>query len=129
MQEEFQAGKIASWKAMCPGKLRTFKKRKMPYGMEAKECRGHSRQKTSEKNVRSKPEGKWSYLQYAGKIREPLEQGGDSIDRKSTRLNSSHHSISYAVFCLKKKKKRKLVRSRLIKKKKDVGKYNCNGVD
>src|SRR5690242_21575024 len=27
------------------------------------------------------------------------------IDRKSTRLNSSHMSISYAVFCLKKKKK------------------------
>src|SRR5690348_17767735 len=27
-----------------------------------------------------------------------------SIDRKSTRLNSSHPSISYAVFCLKKKK-------------------------
>src|SRR5574337_1403716 len=25
------------------------------------------------------------------------------VDRKSTRLNSSHHSISYAVFCLKKK--------------------------
>src|SRR3989449_5619414 len=29
------------------------------------------------------------------------------IDRKSTRLNSSHGYISYAVFCLKKKKKRK----------------------
>src|SRR5438445_6098476 len=28
-----------------------------------------------------------------------------SIDRKSTRLNSSHANISYAVFCLKKKKK------------------------
>src|SRR5438445_3634069 len=28
------------------------------------------------------------------------------IDRKSTRLNSSHANISYAVFCLKKKKKR-----------------------
>src|SRR5437870_11307039 len=28
-----------------------------------------------------------------------------SIDRKSTRLNSSHVAISYAVFCLKKKKK------------------------
>src|SRR5438309_2818251 len=27
------------------------------------------------------------------------------VDRKSTRLNSSHSSISYAVFCLKKKKK------------------------
>src|SRR5690606_41243220 len=29
-----------------------------------------------------------------------------SLDRKSTRLNSSHVKISYAVFCLKKKKKR-----------------------
>src|SRR5437868_14067955 len=29
------------------------------------------------------------------------------LDRKSTRLNSSHVSISYAVFCLKKKKKKK----------------------
>src|SRR5690348_18217734 len=28
----------------------------------------------------------------------------DKLDRKSTRLNSSHPSISYAVFCLKKKK-------------------------
>src|SRR2546422_4888635 len=31
---------------------------------------------------------------------------GDDIDRKSTRLNSSHGYISYAVFCLKKKKKK-----------------------
>src|SRR5207249_11415694 len=31
----------------------------------------------------------------------------DEIDRKSTRLNSSHVSISYAVFCLKKKKDEK----------------------
>src|SRR5438067_7379955 len=30
----------------------------------------------------------------------------DKQDRKSTRLNSSHVSISYAVFCLKKKKKK-----------------------
>src|SRR5689334_23849991 len=29
----------------------------------------------------------------------------ECLDRKSTRLNSSHSSISYAVFCLKKKKK------------------------
>src|SRR4051794_41257749 len=43
----------------------------------------------------------------------PLECAGDAevdhlraarLDRKSTRLNSSHPSISYAVFCLKKKK-------------------------
>src|SRR5699024_12841517 len=31
--------------------------------------------------------------------------GAITTDRKSTRLNSSHVSISYAVFCLKKKKK------------------------
>src|SRR5438094_6806045 len=31
----------------------------------------------------------------------------DAVDRKSTRLNSSHRTISYAVFCLKKKKKNK----------------------
>src|SRR2546430_4941341 len=30
-------------------------------------------------------------------------------DRKSTRLNSSHSQISYAVFCLKKKKKRHII--------------------
>src|SRR3989475_8099749 len=33
------------------------------------------------------------------------EHQRDGIDRKSTRLNSSHSQISYAVFCLKKKKK------------------------
>src|SRR2546430_3206462 len=33
-----------------------------------------------------------------------LFAGEDRIDRKSTRLNSSHSQISYAVFCLKKKK-------------------------
>src|SRR3712207_8553356 len=39
---------------------------------------------------------------------EDIEQGMDRetlIDRKSTRLNSSHANISYAVFCLKKKNK------------------------
>src|SRR5205809_5291774 len=33
----------------------------------------------------------------------------DQVDRKSTRLNSSHGYISYAVFCLKKKNKQSLV--------------------
>src|SRR2546421_12553324 len=33
-----------------------------------------------------------------------LLEDGQEIDRKSTRLNSSHDQISYAVFCLKKKK-------------------------
>src|SRR2546430_11494137 len=34
--------------------------------------------------------------------------GPEGIDRKSTRLNSSHSQISYAVFCLKKKKIQRL---------------------
>src|SRR3712207_9025153 len=42
-------------------------------------------------------------------LRERLLQisapaSAESVDRKSTRLNSSHANISYAVFCLKKKK-------------------------
>src|SRR5207249_10761581 len=40
---------------------------------------------------------------YDRRGRRALEHGGAG-DRKSTRLNSSHVSISYAVFCLKKKK-------------------------
>src|SRR3712207_7414283 len=51
-----------------------------------------------------------------GSLRQPDAHGGDGdaspiedleelLDRKSTRLNSSHANISYAVFCLKKKKK------------------------
>src|SRR2546430_17637644 len=39
--------------------------------------------------------------------RAPLFDPGRGRDRKSTRLNSSHSQISYAVFCLKKKKNHK----------------------
>src|SRR2546430_12938219 len=39
-----------------------------------------------------------------GEIRQPPPPVADRRDRKSTRLNSSHSQISYAVFCLKKKK-------------------------
>src|SRR5690348_17696623 len=38
-----------------------------------------------------------------------LKIASETVDRKSTRLNSSHPSISYAVFCLKKKKTKKSV--------------------
>src|SRR5690348_17874157 len=38
-------------------------------------------------------------------VPHPRSQAGNQ-DRKSTRLNSSHPSISYAVFCLKKKKRK-----------------------
>src|SRR2546428_3578135 len=41
---------------------------------------------------------------------EELAQAGAALaDRKSTRLNSSHDQISYAVFCLKKKKTREVI--------------------
>src|SRR5207249_9735543 len=42
--------------------------------------------------------GRWRRARVLGDMRKPARQ-----DRKSTRLNSSHVSISYAVFCLKKK--------------------------
>src|SRR5437773_7729297 len=41
-------------------------------------------------------------------------------DRKSTRLNSSHITISYAVFCLKKKKKKKEQKQKKKKKTKNI---------
>src|SRR5947208_8034516 len=43
-------------------------------------------------------------LEDRGEVREGAYA---DLDRKSTRLNSSHQIISYAVFCLKKKKKKK----------------------
>src|SRR3712207_7823899 len=41
-------------------------------------------------------------------VDDPQDVARTVGDRKSTRLNSSHANISYAVFCLKKKKKKKL---------------------
>src|SRR3712207_6877960 len=45
---------------------------------------------------------------------QPRPVGGDALerDRKSTRLNSSHANISYAVFCLKKKKQHPTTQAR-----------------
>src|SRR2546429_6298881 len=43
----------------------------------------------------------WETMEHASNILAGLK-----VDRKSTRLNSSHGYISYAVFCLKKKKKK-----------------------
>src|SRR5947207_7705557 len=46
-------------------------------------------------------------LKDARKERQHMRKTGAAVDRKSTRLNSSHTVISYAVFCLKKKKTNK----------------------
>src|SRR2546422_7524690 len=43
----------------------------------------------------------------------PADEDLHGLDRKSTRLNSSHGYISYAVFCLKKKKKREKTYNRM----------------
>src|SRR3712207_8284594 len=51
-------------------------------------------------------------------LARPLRSKHDPRDRKSTRLNSSHANISYAVFCLKKKKKNK-----------NIYQQNCNMTD
>src|SRR3712207_8863907 len=42
-------------------------------------------------------------------VEQPVEQVRAGVDRKSTRLNSSHANISYAVFCLKKKHTQKII--------------------
>src|SRR5689334_3985947 len=50
-------------------------------------------------------EGGRKYITETGRLPHRYSYGTASADRKSTRLNSSHSSISYAVFCLKKKNK------------------------
>src|SRR5258708_24595008 len=57
------------------------------------------------RRVSGDPPPGYLFAAHAGSHRlSPRERMASSIDRKSTRLNSSHQIISYAVFCLKKKK-------------------------
>src|SRR5438477_4682196 len=66
--------------------------------------------------------GSWASLPIET-ARPPSSTHQRSTDRKSTRLNSSHMSISYAVFCLKKKKKKnEITPNNKIKKKEEY--YN-----
>src|SRR5258708_28347893 len=78
-------------------------------GAPARHCRGH-RQHLERRLVLPAP----------GARRQPLHP-----DRKSTRLNSSHQIISYAVFCLKKKKKlqREQCKFALAKERIDVHRH------
>src|SRR5258707_10852820 len=59
---------------------------------------------------RSRLPQRWRRLR--GGDHEPRGQRRADGDRKSTRLNSSHANISYAVFCLKKKNKKIKITSR-----------------
>src|SRR6266571_6048358 len=58
-----------------------------------------------------------SACERAGRLLSPSSPSLGPIDRKSTRLNSSHMSISYAVFCLKKKKNNNTAHYCIKKKK------------
>src|SRR5215813_10030383 len=60
--------------------------------------------------------GHWSAYENAPEVNRLMLE----LDRKSTRLNSSHVRISYAVFCLKKKKKHKAAHQLLKKKHKQI---------
>src|SRR5438067_3832605 len=97
-----------------PGTLPVLNKRAVEMAMRASlalNCAVHERSRFARKNYfyPDLPKG-YQISQYE----LPLATGGwlevevggakKRIDRKSTRLNSSHVSISYAVFCLKKKK-------------------------
>src|SRR2546426_9283031 len=59
--------------------------------------------------------GWFSPVRQTGRLSRPSSTWtGGSTDRKSTRLNSSHLVISYAVFCLKKKKRQHSVDSTVL---------------
>src|SRR5438552_14200424 len=70
---------------------------------------------SGEGRLRLRRESLLSAASFAHELREEIPRQRDDVlgplaerrkvDRKSTRLNSSHQIISYAVFCLKKKKK------------------------
>src|SRR5947209_10433900 len=68
-------------------------------GLDVKEVSGFASRSEAREFVYDIVKPFWK--RYHRRIPEPLNE----IDRKSTRLNSSHANISYAVFCLKKKKK------------------------
>src|SRR5437867_9068035 len=62
-------------------------------------------------NRRSRSDERHVPAQHVPQLRQLVEER----DRKSTRLNSSHRTISYAVFCLKKKNKNTQLRQHLTK--------------
>src|SRR3712207_8937670 len=74
-------------------------------------CSGTEAHKVSIRIILLQPEligtkliRRYAVMEYQAKQKGRKKQHGQHQDRKSTRLNSSHANISYAVFCLKKKK-------------------------
>src|SRR3712207_7104765 len=65
-------------------------------------------------NLTSDPELRWT-PSGAAVANFTIASTPRTLDRKSTRLNSSHANISYAVFCLKKKKNQRTYSIRILK--------------
>src|SRR2546430_12411282 len=76
------------------------------------EERGFTRRIKAEENSDGGAEEKRDDDCFEGNQRRPFGDKGE--DRKSTRLNSSHSQISYAVFCLKKKKTSTRIRHSVV---------------
>src|SRR5437762_4771496 len=61
-----------------------------------------------DKTIRGAREARVPLAKFTRQFKQAFFEDAKTLrDRKSTRLNSSHRCISYAVFCLKKKKKKK----------------------
>src|SRR5690554_7495412 len=73
-----------------------------PLSQNAPRCLGKSRDRRHHRERGGKENDLDSA--HVGEIEHEPQQYARAEDRKSTRLNSSHVRISYAVFCLKKKK-------------------------
>src|SRR2546422_7289821 len=85
-----------------------FRSLLVPNGLEG--SRGYFRKQSRDVGI---AEGAEPHLRarLAGEIVRAVRIPRVQRDRKSTRLNSSHGYISYAVFCLKKKKKKEILRA------------------
>src|SRR5687768_17625407 len=79
--------------------------RSRPDGRPARPRRGAAHDRREPPGDRAPP-GRVLADERVRRREDGRRDGRDAPDRKSTRLNSSHGYISYAVFCLKKKKKR-----------------------
>src|SRR3712207_7523807 len=73
-----------------------------PYTTLFRSVQGPGRQRAAQEERRARHAGDLDRGQL-GAVEAPAHPGWVRLDRKSTRLNSSHANISYAVFCLKKK--------------------------
>src|SRR5436190_15778516 len=75
--------------------------------------RPHDSDRTDAADVDRSPLAGRAEVQERGRAAPRCRPDDEGQDRKSTRLNSSHTVISYAVFCLKKKKKYTQIRNLL----------------